>query len=191
MPTQSEIGAKIVEVASRVVGLYETKANAEWYDPTSPDHFRAARAFEQALAGVGWKEGWAYCMSACEAWWRAAYTELKVPRFLLENIAQLLCPSVMSSFAQVKNKIALIPVPGAIFFMQKGNTDFGHAGIVVRYNPETETFSTIEANTSSDPAAGEASQREGEGIYRRIRRRDFAKKTKGLWLRGFLNPITF
>lgn len=56
--------------------------------------------------------------------------------------------------------------PGWIVIWRKGNSVFGHAGIVVSWNKKSGT--TIEANTS----AGKGSQSNGDGVYVRSRRID-------------------
>ena len=51
------------------------------------------------------------------------------------------------------------PLPSAIFFMQKGDTGFRHAGIVAKSTPGV--IATIEGNTMPDPTDA-AMDREGD-----------------------------
>ena len=185
--TQSEIGTKIIAVARQFVGLHEVKSNAEWDNPATAGRDQAAEDLRLALKSVGWLAGWPYCAAFTEACWRLAYQQLGAPDELRAQIAAKLNPSVMDSFNNWKPEISNMPEPGAIFFMQMGKTYRGHAGIVV--DPNGDAFSTIEGNTS--PMAGSAeADREGDGVFKKIRRLDFNPKS-GLWLRGFLNPLTW
>jgi len=56
------------------------------------------------------------------------------------------------------------PQPGDIIIWKKGNTIFGHAGLVLEWDGACGT--TIEANTSSGTYG---SQRNGDGVYQRER----------------------
>lgn len=125
------------------------------------------------------------CASFVEAVWRTAYRELDAPPALLGEIGLKLTPSVMQSLTNWQDRITREPVPGAIFFLQKGRAWQGHAGIVVL--GAGARFATIEGNTSPDPADA-AQDREGDGIFRRTRSLDWTEKP-GLWLRGFLAPL--
>lgn len=185
--TQEEIGAHIIVVASRFIGLQETKQNAEWDNPSTAGRDEAAEVLRKSLKAVGWLIGWPYCAAFVEACWRIAYSELGAPQELMDRISQRLTPSVMQSFNNWKTKISTEPEPGAIFFMQMGNTAHGHAGIVVQRNGDA--ISTIEGNTSPMPGTAMA-DREGDGIFKKVRRLDFNQKS-GLWLRGFINPLAW
>jgi hypothetical protein len=186
MKSREEVGAKILEVASRFLNLYETKANAAWDNPDTAGPDRAALELPKLLKSVGWQPGWPYCAAFCEAVWRTAYTELGAPPELLQKIAARLNPSVMESYRAWLKDTTIVPAPGAIFFMQNGATPFGHAGLVAR--PGARAFATIEGNTA--PAATDAAHdREGDGIFRRTRLLNFTKKREGLWLRAFLHPL--
>ena len=142
-------GPKIVEVATRFLGLFETKSNAVWDDPTTPGVDANAGDLRRLLESVGWQAGWPYCAAFCEAVWKQAYTELGASARLLQRIASRLTPSVMDSFKNWDGSVSTVPRAGAIFFMQKGSSWQGHAGIVVRVGQDV--LSTIEGNTSPDP----------------------------------------
>ncbi len=193
-----QIGTKIIEVATHFLGLHETASNAAWDNPETAGEDQAAKDLLAALEATGWQKGWSYCAAMVEAVWRTAYTEAGAPAALVQHIAQLLTPSVMGSFNNVRRSLVnpesrendprlRDPISGSIFFMQKGQSGFGHAGLCVKAGGQI--FTTIEGNTSDpDAASSEEREREGEGIYRKSRKLDFTPKP-GLWLRGFFNPI--
>ena len=180
-------GEKIVEVATRFVGLHETAANVAWDNPATPEADASAVELKKLLLSVGWQDGWSYCSAFCEAVWKQAYTELKTQPIILQRIATMLTPSVMDSLRNWTGHIATVGQPGAIFFMQKGSSWQGHAGIVCKVSGDK--MATIEGNTSPDPKDADA-DREGDGIFRRTRNAiPPSIERPGLWLRGFLNPL--
>lgn len=185
--TAEEIGGQIIAIAAYFEGLHEVKQNAEWDNLATPSKDPAAEELRQALKRAGWMTGWPYCMSFCEAVWRQAYQSLEAPIEIQQRIAARLNPSVLGSFNNWKVEINQKPLPGSIFFMQLAHTGHGHAGIVVKASDYQ--FASIEANTSPMAASPEA-DREGDGVFRKVRRLDFQERP-GLWLRGFLNPISW
>lgn len=186
--TVEVIGRKIVEKATQFVNLSETHQNATWDNPDTVGEDPEGHALRRMMEECGWQAGWAYCAAFCEAMWRAAYRELGAPESLQRDIAQKLTPSVMGSFNNWgAERMTRMPLPGAIFFMQKSDTGFGHAGLVVKST--ASLMATIEGNTMPDPTDA-AMDREGDGVFRRTRSLDFTRK-RGLWLRGCLNPIPF
>ena len=181
----TEVGRLIVKHASIFVGLFETKANKEWARLVNGVQ-QEDNELEEVLKLVGWQPGWSYCAAFVEAVWRTAYKEVNAPKELQDLIASNLNPSVIKSYDNFKDRISQVPEPGSIFFMQKGFSGYGHAGIVV--SSDGAKFATIEGNTS--PGSGTAeSERNGDGVYKRIRTLDFTKHTYNLHLIGFLNPI--
>ena len=195
--TSEQIGQRILDRAQQFLGLHETAANAAWDNPATAGADPAAAELLRLMEATGWQKGWSYCASMVEAIWRSAYVDAGAPAALVQRIARLLTPSVMQSYHNIQaeniaGQPSRTPVPGAIFFMQKGQTGFGHAGLYVRSGAAgTGMFATIEGNTSDPTAtATEAQDREGEGIYKKTRRLDFTPKP-GLWLRGFFNPIAW
>jgi hypothetical protein len=178
------IGEKIIDVADDFEGLVEVVSNEEWKDA------KRGALLEAMLKRVGHQDGWSYCMSFCEGVWRTSYEELGLN---FSTLSKLLNPSVMSSFnacrdAGLNLRPGVVKV-GAIFFMQKGSSAFGHAGIVTGW--DGKTLRTIEANTSPS-ATSVAADRDGGigtgGIWRKTRAYNFTKK-EGLWLKGILNPV--
>ncbi len=182
------IGRKIVEIATQFVNLFETHQNSTWDNPMTMGEDPEGYALRRMMEECGWQAGWAYCAAFCEAMWRTAYRELEAPGSLQREIAQKLTPSVVGSFNNWGvERMTRTPLPGAIFFMQKGDTGSGHAGIVAKST--AGVIATIEGNTMPDPTDA-AMDREGDGVFRRSRSLEFTWKS-GLWLRGCLNPIPF
>lgn len=188
MPRSRE-AQKIIEVAERFLGLYEVKSNAAWDDPSTSGEDPQAKILSELMQELGWQPGWAYCQAFAGAVLKQAYIELCAKQAVIDEILSNMTPSVMKSFANWRNNdvISTVASDGAVFFMQKGQTGYGHAGIVVRSSNDGNCISTIEGNTNPNPGSIEA-DREGDGIFRRIRQVSFAP-TNGLWMRGFLNPI--
>ena len=185
MDTNVSPGEKIIEVATRWLNLHEVAANAVWDDLGTQGPDRRAEELKDAMRASGWQEGWSYCAALVEAVWRTAYVELGAPAGLITEIGRRLTPSVMASLRNWEGHTSLWPEPGAIFFMQKGRSWQGHAGIVVQH--VVDRISTIEGNTSPEPRTTEA-DREGDGVFKRVRPVSFAPRT-GLWMRAFLNPL--
>lgn len=181
-PATSELGFTIVRNASHYLNLYETKENAQWSEKEKSDQLR------KELEAVGWQSGWAYCIAFVEAIWRQSYADLRAPTALWTDLGSKLCPHVMTSYRAFKGQISLTPVPGAIFFMQHGTTDSGHAGIVTEVGGQQ--ISTIEGNTSAKAKTVEQ-DRQGDGIYAKSRSLTFSSHPKNLHLLGFLKPISW
>lgn len=176
------LSERIISVANRFAFLSELSPNAKWDDLATKGIDASAGILEKELRLSGWEPGWAYCMSFGEMVVRMAAVE---ERRNVAAILKMLNPSVMQSFyaLQKEGLISQSPTPGSLFFMQKGTTGLGHAGIV-EFIREGWLF-TIEANTS--PTTEDlAKDREGDGIYKKRRKIDFSV-TSGLHLRGFLN----
>jgi hypothetical protein len=184
------INLKILEVASRFEGLVELKSNAKWGSKKLKAADPAAAQMERMLKRSGHQDGWPYCMSFCEMVWHVAYEEIGACQETIRMVCRLLNPSVMQSWANVKEAGLNDRVPklGAIFFMQKGTSGYGHAGIV---EDHAETLlHTIEANTSPQPGTTDEDRDGGVGtggVWRRRRAYRFGKGS-GLHLVGFLNP---
>jgi len=72
-----------------------------------------------------------------------------------------------------------IDTPEAGCIWQKLNAaGAGHTGLVVSVNVEAGTMETIEGNTSSQPGT-EQQDREGDGVYARVRQ--ISEATAGFW----------
>lgn len=178
-----DIARVIIETAASFVDLTETSSNARWDDLVKKKTGRGDLLRAQLIA-TGWQPGWAYCMSFGEVCWRAGYKG----RAELQLIGQSITPSVMSTFENFEElrRITKTPVPGALMLYQHGNTWQGHAAIVEKV--AGDVVSTIEGNTSPG-IVSDGKDREGDGVWRKTRKIDWTKKSKGLWLRGFVNPF--
>lgn len=175
-------GLTILEVAQEFLDLHEVKPNSQWSVRSKSDRLR------DLLSNAGWHEGWPYCASFVEACVGEAYRRLGASPAVLQLIRERFTPSVMRTFENCAPlSAARDPEVGAVFFMQKGMTDLGHAGLVIMRG--LETFCSIEGNTSPG-VQRVAKDREGDGIYLKIRPLDPGVRRSGLWLRGFLNPMS-
>ena len=184
----TDIGARIVAVAARFVGLTEIAPNAKWDDLSTPGPDQRAADLAKLLALGGWEPGAAYCASFVRGVWMTACQELGAPAVVLATIRRQLSPSVMQTFTRNQGAVERVPVVGSMMLLQFGKSDRGHAGIVVQAN--AESYWTIDANTSGVVTTA-AKEREGEGVYRKPPRKlDFTRRP-GLWLRGFLPPPTW
>lgn len=117
---------------------------------------------EQFLESVGLAKGNPYC---------AAFVS-----FILEETTGIEQPTVRSGLAskfithqsidarEVLRGTVSVP-DGTLVIWRKGNTIFGHVGIVAEQT-DRNLFSTIEANTSSGVYG---SQRDGDGVWQRER----------------------
>jgi hypothetical protein len=184
-----KINDRIAQVAEEFEGLVEVISNAEWDDRKTKGKDPRAAKFEEMIKRAGHQDGWPYCASFVEGVWRVAYAEAGAPAATLALVAKLLTPHVMTSFRNCKEAglVSQTPVRGAVMFMQNGKTDSGHAGLVLSF--EAGWVNTIEANTSPD----DPNERDGGagsgGVFRKRHRLSFEPRNKGLWLRGFLNPL--
>lgn len=184
MPTTEQIANRIVEYASRFLNLYEVRQNKIWDNPATPGHDAVADELVDLLKSVGWQPGWAYCMALAAALWIRVYKELGAPKSYTDKLHKSFNCSSVESFNQWKKDISLVPLPGSIFFMRRGDTPYGHAGIVV--GSEANKIKTIEGNTSAVVLVA-SQDYEGDGVFRKVRSLDFSWKA-GLYLRGFLHP---
>ena len=187
---QADIGAQIIKTAMEFINLYETKSNAAWAnvaDSSTPPE--EGKEIHDAMLKTGWRDGLPYCMAFAETVWRLAYQEMGAPDAVINQFTKLLCPSVMTSYNAIKLAATKKPIPGSLFFMQSGGAATGHAGIVV--SADSKSIATIEGNTSPGHAASTEADRNGDGIYKKVRTLDFTVKSKGLHLLGFYNPVVW
>jgi hypothetical protein len=190
--TAEKIGQEILAAAQRFIGASEVQDNRKWT--------KENEAIIRGLKTVGWEPGWPYCMAAVSAVWLGTYRKLGAPEAFIEKLDAVLGVSVMSSWdALEKSGFTRIDrwkwkpeavTPGAIFFMRMGSKYQGHAGLVRGWRDGSDkgTIETLEANTSPPKKTiSAAADREGDGIYSKVRPVDFAQ-TPGLHLLGFWNP---
>lgn len=178
MYTQRTAGIAVLEVASQFLDLREIENNTRW------DIVATSDTLVPLLEATGWKLGWPYCMAFVEAVWGEAAKRVAPDAEPL--LRQKFSPHVLTSYRNVKRAVhTRHPEPGAVFFMQKGQSANGHAGIVIMAS--RTRMVTIEANTSPGVVTG-AADREGDGIYLKLRPIDFTPHATKLHLLGFLDP---
>jgi len=175
---------RVVEVAEQFAGLVEVENNRRWDNPRLPGlTSKDDDVLIRMLGAAGWQPGWPYCAAFAEGVWRTAGAP--------EKVLALMNPSVYRT-AEAFRKLGLLhpdPVVGAVMLLRKGNTVLGHAGIVCRLRDDG-SISTIEGNTSSDAKkVGEAAEREGGGIYRKIRPAHIPRSAEKLWTMGYIHPF--
>lgn len=185
---QKTLSDTIIKNALHFQNMFEVKSNAQWEDPESPHTKTKSDELRALMQAVGWKDGWPYCSSFCEAIWRKSYQDLNAPKSLIDSICSKLNPSSTDSYNNFKIDCTNTPKPGAIFFMRKGNTSLGHEGLVISISGTT--LSTIEGNTSAGKVLKDSNKdREGDGVFKKTRVLDLTPSKSKLFLRGFLNPI--
>lgn len=170
-------GLAVLSVARQFLDMHEIQSNATWSRPTD------SAALSQLMQATGWQPGWPYCAAFVEACWASA-AQMIAPAFV-SLVRAKFTPSVMQTYRNVRAHVHQgIPAPGAVFFMQKGDSALGHAGIVVLSGPRVMV--TIEGNTS-EGLVEPGRDREGDGLYTKLRP-VACVKSPGLHLLGFLDP---
>jgi hypothetical protein len=176
-----DAGVAILRVAQEFLDLSEVENNKAWSDPAKSTKLRAL------MERTGWQAGWAYCMALAEACYIGGYETLGAPAEVVALIRKRFTPSVMSTFTNCgKFAQSRDPLPGSVFFMQNDGQWLGHAGLIVMGSDKR--ILTVEGNTSPALALATNADREGDGIYAKIRVPQWTRK-KGLWMRGYLNPL--
>lgn len=175
-----QIQNRILEQACKFLNLTEISPNNRWDDLAQPGQQKEGLELREELLKVAWQPGWPYCASFTEVCWRYGYQG----RPELALISQAITPSVMGTYSNFNelHRITQDPVPGALMLMQSGSSWQGHAGIVAEVRKDT--LVTIEGNTSSN-----RENREGDGVYQKTRPFDMSKRSRGLWIKGFVNPF--
>lgn len=177
--SQLDAGLAILRVASQFIDMHEISSNAQWSRPVD------SKLLLELMQKTGWQKGWPYCAAFVEACYGTACQQFDVPE--IEKIVRAkFTPSVMQTYNNVKQFVHTnTPKPGSVFFMQKGASALGHAGLVILAGEKT--MCTVEGNTSPGVVDANA-DREGDGVYMKIRRITFVKSS-GLHLLGFLDPM--
>lgn len=175
----------ILRQASAFAGMVEREPNARWDDPETKEADAARnRLLTAAMEEAGWQAPWAYCMGFAEGMVLLALRELGYADRQVAMIRRVLSPHVMTTVRGLArlDRLSTTPEKGALWLARHGNTDTGHAGIVSRVHPGT--MGTVEGNTSTT-YLGPDKDRQGDGIYRRIRNWD---QNGNLRTMGFLEP---
>ena len=172
---------KVLEIATKFVGLYESKPNAAWSSKTLDNYDELSSQLIEMMERTGWQPGWAYCAAFVDGIYREAF---KDDADKLAIIKKCLSPSVMTTFKDSKKYFTKTPTPGSIFIMQMKSGGTGHCGLVGN-SIKSDSFSTIEGNTGPGPAVA-AKDRDGDGIYAKARSLNFTH-SDGLHLLGFID----
>lgn len=172
----------VIAVAKKFCGLYECKPNAEWTSKSLPHPEVLSDQLVDLMKTTGWEPGWAYCAAFADAMYREAY---KDDAEKLAIIKKCLSPSVMTTYKDSKKYFTKTPSPGAIFIMQHAQGGTGHAGIVGEHIT-SDTFETLEGNTSPSAAMSVEADRNGDCITNKSRKLNFTPGP-GLHLLGFID----
>lgn len=155
---------RIIATATDFVGLVEREENSHWDDPRTPyrdvDKDVWLRTWMEKISG--WEPGAPYCVAFDGAVIAASLYQLGVPiaKFLRNWTAH-----VMTN-ARHMHSLGLLsstPSRGAVWLARHGESDSGHAGIVM--DVHGNSMVTIEGNTSAGPTADPQQQRQGDGIW--------------------------
>lgn len=153
----------IVKVANGYIGIKEIPNNKGWKN--KPD-------FERKMKDMGWKVGESWCMYFCKLVVYEAYILIGEEGYagIIKNTMN---GSVLNSLKKLKScniaEVVTEPSVGCIGIMQKGSTQLGHAFVIVKIEEgEPMAYITVEGNTDSSTGT-----REGDGVYRRTRVKDF------------------
>lgn len=157
------LATRIVDRATNFVGLSEVRQNAVWDDKNTPEWEKGKSDWlRKHMARVkGWEPGAPYC---------AAFDGAVVAT-VLDNLGIDSKPFLAKWTAHVMTNVRTLkglklhsemPTIGSLWLARFGDTDKGHAGIVVARTKFAIT--TVEGNTMKQ--AGEAErERQGDGIW--------------------------
>lgn len=167
----------ILKIATKYEGVKEIPQNKGWKN--NPE-------FTRKMKDMGWKVGEPWCMYFCKLVVYEGYMAIGEAGFA-DIIRNTLSGSVLQSLKKLKScnlaTITMEPEIGAIGFMQKGQSQLGHAFLIYKIDETNiRSFTTIEGNTD-----GSTGSREGDGVYRRTRveKYDLQKPLK------IINYVTF
>lgn len=152
-PTVTSYSDELLREALKYLGTRESGGN---------NHGPEVEMFQRAVDGVASGEPWCMCfVQYC--------VKVVTNRFGIINklYRSEHCLTVWNS-TPLACRVALDDVqPGDIVIWQHGSTTSGHTGIIEAVNRDTYghivSLRTVEGNTS------DASMREGDGVYRRVR----------------------
>lgn len=179
-----EINKLICDLARQYAGLTEISPNAVWDDLRTPGKDARAEKLRKSLLAAGHAGSNAYCMTFCKAVYREAFPAHTPAR---RTIDMLFCPSVVQSYRNCK-KVGLIAQDlqvGSVYFMQKGTSGKGHAGIVTE--DLGRTMRVCDGNTSAGALGTTEQERNGDGVWEKVRSAIVTEPQSGLWLMGFFD----
>lgn len=173
---------KIRIIAESYIGKEEIRGNRGFID----------RKMQADMEARGWQKGQAWCAYFAEMVWAQAYMGQAAQLKIIENLFSGMAIVTFKQFAQHESalkqmkktpffKTSQTPTVGAVVIWKLGNGPSGHAGIVVKVNPNG-TFETVEGNTNDDGS------REGYEVARKTRHLVEGFGPKKLNLVGFILP---
>jgi hypothetical protein len=185
--TPKELARRLISTATDYVGMRETRPNAAWDDPRTPQWDVDAHVWLRTRMRQvsGWTPGAPYCAAFVGAVVSAVLegaTDLTVraeDTWLAHWTAHCM---INANGLRQRGWLTASPVPGAIWLAQQWRrgraTSSGHTGIVC--DVSRSLMVTVEGNTSSG-----STDNTGDGIYTRTR----ALQTNGsLRTVGYLTP---
>lgn len=149
---------RLIDTATNFVGLRETESNAAFNDLA-----RSKKLIASFKRVQWWASGAAYCAAFDGGMVALTADALGIdPAGFLKHWTA----HCMTNVRKMKELgyLSARPAEGALWLAKHGDTDSGHAGIVVSF--KGGVISTIEGNTSSGSTG---SQRNGDGIFARTR----------------------
>ncbi len=168
---------RLMDVATTFCGLYETESNAAFQDAA-----RSARLLKAMKRVPWWSPGAAYCAAFDGACVILTCEGLNLdPKGFLE-VWTAHCMTNVRKMREL-GLLSDAPVPGSLWLARHGSSDSGHAGITL--DSKNGIISNIEGNTSAGATASAEAQRNGDGIYARMRN---AMVNGSLRTQGWVHP---
>lgn len=156
--TYDTVAQVMCRIAQSYLGQTECGNNNGWKD----------LKFEEKMKQIGWKNTYAWCILFAKLCVKETYEFLYSTEVYSEEINKvlnLMTPSVMKTFSNMKDYVVKVPEPGVIVCFSRGAWK-GHAGIVLSVDLESNFIWTIEGNTSLE------SDGNGDKVMIRKRRLD-------------------
>ncbi len=163
---------RIVEIAKSYIGQEELPNNSGFIQSD----------YEEKIKSIGWVKGQSWCTHAVELVWTEAFSEIDpdgIP--LLKMLFSGYAIKTLENFTNSGVfEVGQVPNIGAIAIWQHGNTEMGHAGVVVSFT--RTTFKSCEGNTHRE------GEYEAKEYAERLRRLNIPHTSDGLNLLGFIYP---
>ena len=176
---------RIVAHAKRLLYLCQrTSGTALQNVPPTERHARCAD-YRDALKKSSWRRDWPQHTALCEAVWGQAYAELHANPAVNKEIARRLDPDAKRCLRNWREigAVSRHVSPGSICFIQHGQYDVAHLGIVVRVFERS--MATVEA--AIDAPGRQVATATPEIVFRtRVLRYE---QHPSWWVQGFLNPL--
>ena len=161
-----QLADRIIATATDFVGLVEREENSHWDDPRTPARDVDKDVWLRTWMGKisGWEPGAPYCVAFDGAVIAASLHQLGAP---VEKFLSNWTAHVMTNVRHLRamGLLSSSPSRGGVWLARHGDSDSGHAGIVV--DVHGSMIVTIEGNTSAGPTSDPEQQRQGDGIWMR------------------------